>query len=227
MPFEDVIAEEQLRVLRQQSAIKIEQCETKRHSALDTKRARKSKSDGSVCQLRVPGWWLSGLYLFNCGGYICAMKNESFFTRVTRRIAVILTCGAVVSALAAADAGDSRQQLIKIEKELAAALKKNDAKLMASMLAEDWKLVDSDGAVYSRDEIQEMMTSGKLKFESYDSGEFDIRLYGDTAIVIGRDSSKGTYGGEEFSNAGRFTDVFVKKDGAWKLVSSQETTISE
>jgi uncharacterized protein (TIGR02246 family) len=151
------------------------------------------------------------------------MKSDS----LPRRLSILLIGTATLLTLQAAEPGDSRQQLAKIEKELAAALEKNDFKLMAPILSDDWKLVDADGTVHSREEIQEMMASGKLKFESYSSSEFDIRLYGDTAVVIGRDNSKGTFDGEQFSTAGRFTDVFVKRDGHWKLVASHSTTISE
>lgn len=43
-----------------------------------------------------------------------------------------------------------------------------------------------------------------------DSDEFNIKLYGDTGIVINRGTGAGTYNGENFSLYEWSTSVFIK-----------------
>lgn len=48
-----------------------------------------------------------------------------------------------------------------------------------------------------------------------------VRVYGDTAVVIGRNTEKGTLKGKPYTYTYRWTDVFVRRDGRWQAVVSQ------
>lgn len=53
-----------------------------------------------------------------------------------------------------------------------------------------------------------------------------MRVYGDTAVVIGRAEVKvSTQGQEAAALSLRFTEVWVKSGGAWKLTAWQSTRI--
>jgi ketosteroid isomerase-like protein len=69
------------------------------------------------------------------------------------------------------------------------------------------------------------LKSGKLKFESYSASKFDVRVFGDTAVVIAVGNSKGSWNGETFEIKDRFTDVFTRRDGQWRLVSSHSSSL--
>lgn len=51
----------------------------------------------------------------------------------------------------------------------------------------------------------------------------EIRVYGDTALVIGKYDQKATYKGAPADEKGVFTDVFVKRNGKWLCVLGQST----
>ena len=52
-----------------------------------------------------------------------------------------------------------------------------------------------------------------------------ITVYGDAAVVIGRDNLKGSYNGVSAAGSVRFTHVYVRRDGRWQLVASQGTWV--
>ena len=69
------------------------------------------------------------------------------------------------------------------------------------------------------------MKQGALKIESSKIEDMKVRVYGDTAVVTYATTDKGTYKGRDISGQYRWTDVFVKQNGKWQLVSGQGTPI--
>ena len=110
---------------------------------------------------------------------------------------------------------------------MAEALIKGDGPGFAKFVPEDWKIVLTDGKMLTIAEVTAALTAGKLKFRSVKLSDLEVRSYGDTAIVIGINRTMGSWDGEDFDGKDRFTDVFVKKDGAWKCVASHSSTISD
>jgi ketosteroid isomerase-like protein len=143
------------------------------------------------------------------------------------RVFLILSAAALGLGLTADTSTDVKSEITKSEKAMEAAVKANDAGKFAEYLAPDWKLVGDGGDVMQKDEIIQAMKSGKLKFTSYRVGEMDVRVYGETAVVIGIDDSEGAWDGDSFSTHERFTDVFAKIDGKWQLVSTHSSRISD
>lgn len=114
-------------------------------------------------------------------------------------------------------------ELRRMERACSSSLVASDIKGLAEILAPDWKLVASDAAILTREQLFNDLRDGGLKFESYDSTDIEVRLYGDAAIVIGIGKSTGKWKGEAFKQKERFTDVFVRTDGKWRCVSSQSS----
>ena len=50
------------------------------------------------------------------------------------------------------------------------------------------------------------------------SEDFDVRVYGDAAVVVARGVSGGRYRGQAFRETERVSCVFARRDGAWKCV---------
>jgi ketosteroid isomerase-like protein len=52
-----------------------------------------------------------------------------------------------------------------------------------------------------------------------------VRLYGDVALLSGRTRMTGAYEGKPFTSHYRYIDIYVRRDGAWKIVSVQISRI--
>jgi ketosteroid isomerase-like protein len=56
-----------------------------------------------------------------------------------------------------------------------------------------------------------------------------VRVYGDVAVVTGRNTIKGVWEDikRDISGPYRFTDVFVRRNGSWQCVTSQSSRVTE
>jgi ketosteroid isomerase-like protein len=105
------------------------------------------------------------------------------------------------------------------------SLLRGDGDALMSVLAEEFVLVEPTGAVVDRASVVGQIRSGALRYEFIDVKEADVRLYGNAAVATDRTSVKGSNQGFEFSGQYRGVDVFIKRDGVWQCVLTQETTI--
>ena len=117
----------------------------------------------------------------------------------------------------------SEQELLKVEKEFAKAIVKNDLEGIERLVAVDWIIVGPDGEIVERARFFEVIKSGAMTHDAMESEDFRIRVYGDSAVVTGITRTKGKFMGQEFSTEERATDVFVKCDGRWQCVLTHLT----
>lgn len=105
-----------------------------------------------------------------------------------------------------------------------AILRKDRAAIEANM-AEDFRQIDGAGNVETKTSFVDGLVSDKLEIDPYTIEDFDVRLYGDVALLSGRTRMTGRYEGEPFTSHYRYIDIYARKDAAWKIVSVQISKI--
>lgn len=119
------------------------------------------------------------------------------------------------------------QALMQIEQELTDTLIKGDPSASERYMSDSYVFTAPDGMVSTKAQGIADMKSGALKFESSKIEDMKVAVYGDTAVVTYKTTDKGTYKGRDISGQYRWTDVFVKQNGKWQLVSGQGTPIQK
>jgi len=117
----------------------------------------------------------------------------------------------------------AEEELLKLKKEFADAIVKNDLEGIARLVTNDWIIVGPDGEIVDRARFFEVIKSGALTHDTMESEDSRIRVYGDSAVVTGITRTNGKFMGQEFSTHERATDVFVKRDGRWQCVLTHLT----
>jgi ketosteroid isomerase-like protein len=115
------------------------------------------------------------------------------------------------------------EELLKLEKEFARAIVKNDAEAIGQFVADDCVIIDADGGRIDKSRFLGAVKSGVLIHEVMESDDVGVRIYGDTALVSALTRTKGKFMGQDFSTQERATDVFVMQNGRWQCVFSQLT----
>lgn len=107
-----------------------------------------------------------------------------------------------------------------------AIVAKDRAAIEANM-AEDFRQIDARGNVETKASFVAGLVSPDLVIDPYTVEDFEVRVYGDTALLSGRTRMTGRYQGEAFKSHYRYIDVYVKRGDAWKIVSVQISRMPE
>jgi len=110
-------------------------------------------------------------------------------------------------------AAGEEQALIDLENRLSEANRTGDVDFVARIEDEKYTLTNSRALVSHRADDLEELRKRDPSYEVFKTHDMQARVYGDTGIVIGIVSLKGTSGGQPFEADMRFTDTFVKRDG--------------
>jgi ketosteroid isomerase-like protein len=152
-------------------------------------------------------------------------------TRMATRVVVVAAACALATVTAAparAQMGATasvEDQIKKMEKDRAAAVVKADVATLESLTSDDYILINANGQVSNKAETMNNIKTGVIKLTANEVSDLKVRVYGDTAVVTGKSSAKGTIGGRELKGPVMFTRVYVKKNGKWQSVAFQQTPI--
>ena len=119
--------------------------------------------------------------------------------------------------------GEAEEELLTLEKAFAEAIVRNDLEDIGRLVTDDWIIIDPNGEIVDRTRFFDVIKSGALTHDMMESEDFRVRVYGDSAVVIGVTRTQGKFMGQEFSTQERATDVFVKRDGRWQCVLTHLT----
>jgi ketosteroid isomerase-like protein len=94
---------------------------------------------------------------------------------------------------------------------------------VANNMAEDFRIIDGYGNVDGKKKFVEDILDAKLTIDPYTVEDFEVRLYGDMALLSGRTLMTGRYDGKPFESNYRYIDIYARRGGEWKIVSVQIT----
>lgn len=95
-------------------------------------------------------------------------------------------------------APSSEQEIRALEDERNRAILKGDAAALERMTADDYTFITLRGELRTKSEIVKGFQSGSFRYDSRTISDLNIRVYGDTAIVVGRSIQKGSENGRDY-----------------------------
>lgn len=102
--------------------------------------------------------------------------------------------------------------LLSQERAWTEAFKNRDRNVLNEVLADDFVFTDGEGNLYDKAKyIAAVMDV--IQVTSYTADDMTVRVYGDSAVVVGRWTGTMSIDGKDASGAFRFTDTLVRRDG--------------
>ena len=123
-----------------------------------------------------------------------------------------------------AGAASDHEQILQLERDWVKSFVTGDVAANERIVADDFLGTEPDGKRGTKaDLIGEVKTGEALASNRLNEDDVTIRFYGQTAIVNGSESWKRKSDGV----SGRFiwTDIFVKRNGKWQVVASQDLEV--
>ena len=100
-----------------------------------------------------------------------------------------------------------------------------DAVALDRIYANDFIGIGPSGTVRTKPQVISDFTSGDLKFQSITTDDVRVRVYGNTAVETGRSIMSGQDKGKTVPPDNRFTRVWVKQQGRWRLVANHYSSL--
>lgn len=125
-------------------------------------------------------------------------------------------------------AGEIEQAVLAVQDQRIALTVAGDVAGLAAAMSDDLSYTHSNGNVETRAEFLEAIRSGKSRYESVAFDDRRVRLHGDaTAIVSGTCRVQVTSAGRDIDIRLRFTELYVKQAGAWKMALWHSTRVPD
>ena len=137
-------------------------------------------------------------------------------------LAIPFTAGAQAAGRApAATRTPVERALFAVEDEWTRALVHRDGAIFDRLIAPDWVYSDERGIMGKREAIAEF-TTGPDSVGAAGNEGIRAHVYGTTAVVTGILWTRGRNKGAPFAHRYRYTDTWMRIDGRWRCIASQD-----
>jgi len=120
---------------------------------------------------------------------------------------------------------DERQILV-LEEAWARAVEMHDRAALERIVASDFTFIAPDGRVMTRAAYLAEQASGPADIHSFELSEMLVRVLGSTALVSGLSTIDESIAGKRCQYQVRWKDVWIKREGAWQVLSGQTTPVN-
>lgn len=103
----------------------------------------------------------------------------------------------------------------------------NNVSQMDHLLADDYIGISANGTVATKTQELAERRAGTIRIQSLDLSDLKVRVYGDTAVVTSRAELTGVNGQSDISGNYRYTRVYNKRLGQWKIVSFEASRMHD
>jgi ketosteroid isomerase-like protein len=143
--------------------------------------------------------------------------------RVLAALALAATIGAGAYAQKSADT--TADEIRAMEQQWNEARAHADVTTLERILVDDWTVTHANGTTDTKTRYLADLKSGARTFSGgVTVSDMTVRRYGDTAVAAGSSNSTVALNGQAQGGALHFTRVYIKRNGAWKMIVSHATT---
>lgn len=134
-------------------------------------------------------------------------------------LAGVIVLGGCTIERTSATAGGVTGTIAALERARFAAMVAGDTVALRRYLGADLTYTHSSGATETRAQFLQHLATGQLHYRRIDPEDLQVRVLGQAAIITGR--AYLVLAADSFTI--RFTDVWSRADGRWRMVAWQST----
>ena len=121
--------------------------------------------------------------------------------------------------------GKLESHLAQLERQRFEAMEEKDLAFLDKVLADEVTYGHTNGLMEDRAAHLRNIASANIIYEKIEPLEMDVRTYRKSAVINGLLRVRGKYKGTPFDLQLRYTDVYQKQKGKWKLVAWQSVKV--
>lgn len=113
----------------------------------------------------------------------------------------------------------AKQEVLELESRWNIAHVYADTTTLFRLWGDDIIVIVPEMRPFTKDDLKAFWRSGRSNITRYETSDVTVRGYDETAVVEGRLTREESFSGRVNTNEWRFTKIYVKRDGDWKVVS--------
>jgi ketosteroid isomerase-like protein len=118
-------------------------------------------------------------------------------------------------------------ELAAASKAYDTAISRRDMAALEKILAPGAVFTTATGRVMERAAVLEMLAQLDTHYETLESGDIRRRINGNVAVETGRVRVRGKRKGQPVDETQRYTDVWQKTDGRWRLIAEHTSLVPQ
>jgi hypothetical protein len=124
-----------------------------------------------------------------------------------------------------AGAGEEDEAVLEAQDRRWALTAGGDLDELEALLTDDMSYTHSSAAMDTKAQFLDSLRSGRARYLSITPEERTVRVYGDAAVVQGIAHVLVKVPDQDIDVRLRFTELFVRQDGAWKMALWHSTRV--
>jgi ketosteroid isomerase-like protein len=138
---------------------------------------------------------------------------------------IALSCASLLAAQTSANDAAARSTILALEYAWSRAETNGDIKALSGLFANSMVLTDYDGALLTKAEYLARVKSDAKSAGPVVTESMEVRVFKDSAIVIGIYHTTGIDKGKPYLRRRRFIDTWLLIDGLWQCVAAAAVPI--
>jgi ketosteroid isomerase-like protein len=119
------------------------------------------------------------------------------------------------------------KEIEALEQQWRQAIINNNVSQMDHLLADDYVGITSNGTVETKTQALDQRRAGTIRITKLDITDTHVRVYGDTAVVTSLAELEGSNGTSDIGGQYRYTRVYNRRLGQWKIVSFEASRMHD
>ena len=153
----------------------------------------------------------------DCNSLLAFFGSCVYLASMAAKSLTALIVALATAPLVAQDAVQAELQ--KLEKTWNDAHLSGDTAALDALWADDLVVTVPKMPMFDKKQSLAIWKTGRMRFNRYETSDLAFKVFGDSAVVTGALVRDRRFAGQDIHEDWRFTKVYVKQDGKWRVVA--------
>lgn len=118
------------------------------------------------------------------------------------------------------------REILKLEEQIVAAILSSDVEVLDQLLHDQLVFVNHLGMTLSKEQDLHPHITGDLKITGLVASDHQLRVFGDTCVVVVTKDIRGSYLNQPFDSKLKFTRTWKSFNGNWKVIAASSVPVN-
>jgi ketosteroid isomerase-like protein len=120
-----------------------------------------------------------------------------------------------------------RKEVLEVNERVDLAIRTRDTDALGRILSDTFDYTNQTGELLGKAQMLTNIQSGRLTTVAQKHSDSRLKIYGDTVVLTGISNTSLVYKGKASKGPRRFTRVYIKQNGQWRLVAQHVTLVAK